>query len=63
MQSDKRYYEFGGISKSRIEKPSHAFAQTVGKLFGGSAHPTGKRQNGKTRGCENEQMTLWSEVL
>jgi hypothetical protein len=54
-------YEFGGIAKCRIRKPSNPFAQALRKLFRSPAHPSGERQNGKGGGYENDEMPLRSE--
>src|SRR5271169_1120495 len=51
----------GGDQRRRIEKPPYPFAHALRKLFRGPAHPPGKRQNGKARGYENEEIPLRGE--
>jgi hypothetical protein len=63
MQSGKCNDELGGISESRVKKPSNAFAHPVGELFRSFAHPTGERQDGERGGCEEKQMTFGSQYF
>src|SRR5262245_12108373 len=62
-QGSERNDQLGRITEGRVQEPSDSFAHVFGKLFGSAPHNTGKRQDGKTGGSENQQVPLWSEVL
>jgi hypothetical protein len=57
----QRNDEFGGVAEVGVEQSAHALAHSFRELFGCAAHAPRQRQDGKSGGCEHEEVSLGSQ--